>query len=93
VPAGSGWQIVDPSDRPLAHARETQARFALTRHAVVVGEIEVCRLTWTAGATAAGNEVEIEFLPGVDQYLDRALVMALAPVLEDRARNERRGKG
>lgn len=93
VPDASGWHILDASARLLAQARETRASFALTRHAVVVGEIELCRLTWTAGATAAGNEVEIEFLPGVDQHLDRALVMALAPVLEDRARNERRGKG
>jgi hypothetical protein len=93
VPDGPDWQIVDPLNQPLARASETHARFGQTRHAVVAKEIEVGRLTWTAGGTAAGNEVEVEFLPAIDQHLDRALLMALAPVLEDRARNARRGKG
>jgi hypothetical protein len=41
------------------------------------------------GATAASAEVQIEFLPASDGKLDRSLVIALAPLLEERTRRSR----
>jgi hypothetical protein len=89
VPHGSDWDIVDAQGRAVASVVETHAAFDRATYVVTAGNHEVCRLTWIGGMTIAG-EVEIEFLRAADRGIDRALPMALAPVLEDRARRARR---
>jgi hypothetical protein len=55
-----------------------------------VGPDILARLTWSLGATAAYSEVEIEFLPAVDAAFDRALAIALAPIVEHETRRSRK---
>jgi hypothetical protein len=52
-----------------------------------VGEQVVCRFTWAMqGLTAASAGLDVEFVSGSDAGFDKALAMALAPILEHKAR-------
>jgi len=56
-------------------------------YAAMVGEHEVCRFKWTLnGLSVASAELEVEFLPVNGVPFDRALALALAPILEQKAR-------
>ena len=90
VPRDADWEIQDGSGRTIGHAANYHVSYARATHVIAVGEREVCRLTWVAGATPAVGEVDIEFLPAGDRRFDRALAVALAPILEDDARRARR---
>jgi hypothetical protein len=89
LPHAADWQIVDAHERPVADAVQSSASFQQTTWVVSAGGEEWCRLVAVMGATAASAEVQIEFLPASDGRFDRSLVIALAPLLEERARRSR----
>ena len=45
--------------------------------------------TWAMqGLSVASAELDVEFLPGCDAFVDRALAFALAPLLEHKGRRK-----
>jgi hypothetical protein len=89
LPHAADWQIVDADERPIADAVQKSASFQQTTWVISAGGEEWCRLVAVMGATAASAEVQIEFLPASDDRFDRSLAIALAPLLEERARRSR----
>ena len=67
--------------------REAHAASRHHRYVVRVGDAEICRFSWHLGSRGALNpELEIEFAPDADGRLDRAVAIALGPLLEQQAR-------
>jgi hypothetical protein len=89
LPHAADWQIVDADERPVADAVQTSPSFQQTTWVVSAGGEEWCRLVAVMGATAASAEVQIEFLPPSDGKFERSLAIALAPLVEERARRSR----
>jgi hypothetical protein len=92
-PASPEWVILDASGTTVARVVEDRSGVGLIGYVATVGEHAVCRFTWAMhGLSVASAGLDVEFLPAAEGRLDRALAMALAPVLEHKARraNERR---
>ena len=89
LPHAADWQIVDADEQPVADAVQSSASFEQTAWLIAAGGEEWCRLVAVMGATAASAEVQIEFLPASVGRFDRSLAIALAPLLEERARRSR----
>jgi hypothetical protein len=89
LPHAADWQIVGPDERPVADVVQASASFQQTTWIISASGEEWCRLVAVMGATAASAEVQIEFLTASDGRLDRTLAVALAPLLEERARRSR----
>ena len=89
LPHAADWQIVDAAERPIADAVQSKASFHQTTWIITAGGEEWCRLVAVMGATAASAEVQLEFLPASDGRFDRSLAIALAPLVEERARRSR----
>ena len=90
VPQGDDWQIADGQGQVIAEVLQSSASFQQTVYTLAAGGQELCRLTAVMGATAASAEVQIEFLPAAVGRLNRSLAIALAPLVEERARRRRR---
>ena len=88
-PRGQDWEITDPSDALIARVLRETSR-DIVKFRAMIGETEVARFKWAlAGLTAASAELEVEFLPSANAghpSLDRLLVIAIAPILEQRSR-------
>jgi hypothetical protein len=91
MPYGSDWEIHDASGRLVSTVVRTAASFEREQYVMKLGADEVCRLTWVSVPPSATGEFDVEFLPTSGARLDRALPMALAPVLQRRARRGRHG--
>jgi hypothetical protein len=66
---------------------DEKAGIGFTSYVALVGERAVCRFTWSLqGLSVASAGLDVEFLPESDVQFDRALAIALAPILEHRAR-------
>jgi hypothetical protein len=92
-PASPEWVILDARGTTAARVVEDRSGVGLIGYVANVGEHAVCRFTWVMhGLSVASAGLDVEFLPAAEGRLDRALAMALAPVLEHKARraNERR---
>jgi hypothetical protein len=90
---GAGWEILDAGGTPLVHVAEEKAGLGFICYVAIAREEALCRFTWAMqGLTVASAALDVEFLPGSDGYFDRALAMALAPIVEHKARraSERR---
>ena len=93
VPRGADWELVDPSGDTIGRVLRTTGGPGIVGYAAMVGEHEVCRFKWTLnGLSVASAELEVEFLSVSGVPFDRALALALAPILEQKARlvSERR---
>lgn len=80
------WEVLDSRGEPMA---QVQAEIRIGRHRYVarVAGAEICRFSWHLGSRDALNpELEIEFAPDADGRLDRAVAIALGPLLEQDAR-------
>ena len=91
VRRSSDWELQDPAGQTLAYVLEVRAAAGSGTYVVrAAGQSpgpDVCRATWgKEGLTIHSAELQLEFLPGVDQYVDRALLMAITPILEQQAR-------
>ena len=86
-PVGSDWEVRDASGQPLAHVLEIEAGAGRARFVASAGAREICRFVWGfAGHTAASAEVQVEFMPGAEARIHKALAIVLGAVLEHRAR-------
>jgi hypothetical protein len=89
-PSRHDWDVVSISGDVVARVVRQQMVLAFTRYVADVAGIEVCRFTWTLGGISPSTtELEIEFLPECDRLFDRALAIAIAPLLEEQARRSR----
>ena len=89
-----GWffskvQLLDGQGQVIAEVLQSSASFQQTVYTIAAGGQELCRLTAVMGATAASAEVQIEFLSAAVGRLNRSLAIALAPLVEERARRRR----
>ena len=83
----SDWELQDSTGQTLAYVLEVRAAAGAATYVVRVGAQDVCRATWAKhGLTIHSAELQVEFVPGADLRLDRSLVMAIAPILEQQAR-------
>ena len=89
LPQGDDWHITDGLGRcwRMSCSRAPASIKPATPSRPL--EKNVCRLVAVMGATAASAEVQIEFLPASDGRLERSLAVALAPIIEERARRAR----
>jgi hypothetical protein len=81
------WVILDARGTAVARVVEDRSGVGLIGYVATVGEHAVCRFTWAMhGLSVASAGLDVEFLPAAESRLDKALAMALAPVLEHKAR-------
>lgn len=88
TPSGPDWEVTDPYGTPLVSVLRMRAGTLFASYVARAGERDACRFTWgTQGLTAFSAEMEVEFIPAAEPLLDRALLIALAPLLERQARS------
>ena len=86
-PSGPDWEILDRSGMLAARVVDEKAGIGFTSYVALAGDRAVCRFTWSLqGLSVASAGLDVEFLPESDAQFDRALAIALAPILEHRAR-------
>jgi hypothetical protein len=91
VPNGSDWEIRDASDATLARVLETEKGYASARYVARADGQDICRFVWGfLGLSAMSAELQIEFLPGAERRVSKAMAIVLGPILEDRARRASR---
>jgi hypothetical protein len=84
---GGDWHVLDRFRRPLAEVQEDETRKGYFRYSMRAGGVEVCRFTWAMqGLGVWSAEMDVEFCDAPTGRLDPAYAMALAPILEARAR-------
>jgi hypothetical protein len=87
VPSGREWDIVHGSGSLVARVREESTGVGPWTYVAVAGDREMCRFTWALlGLSVNSAEMDVEFLEGWDGRFDRVLAIALAPMIEHRAR-------
>jgi hypothetical protein len=85
--AAREWDIVHGSGNLVARVREESTGVGPWTYVAVAGDREMCRFTWALlGFTVQSAEMDVEFLEGWDGRFDRMLAIALAPMIEHRAR-------
>ena len=87
LPAGADWEIVHPSGDAIARVlRETAGR-GFAKYVAMIEQHEVCRFKWALhGLSVMSAELEVDCAGDGPARLDRALAIALAPILEQQAR-------
>ena len=87
MPAGSDWEVVHPSGDPIARVlRETAGR-GFAKYVAMIGQQEACRFKWALhGLSVMSAELEVDCAGDGPARLDRALAIAIAPILEQQAR-------
>jgi hypothetical protein len=87
VPSGREWDIVHGSGSLVARVREESTGIGPWTYVAVARDREMCRFTWALhGLSINSAEMDVEFLEGWDGRFDRVLAIALAPMIEHRAR-------
>ena len=87
VPARSDWEVVGTAGQTDMTIFEEHAGFRRAKFVAKIDGQEVCVFSWAiAGITVHSAVLDIEFLPGVDARFDRSLAIAIAPILEQKAR-------
>ena len=87
VPSGREWDILHGSGSLVARVREESTGVGPWTYVAVAGDREMCRFTWALhGLSVNSAEMDVEFLEGWDGRFDRVLAIALAPMIEHRAR-------
>jgi hypothetical protein len=87
-PNGPEWEVLDPNGILAARVVEEKIGIGLACFVARMAEQVVCRFTWSLqGLSVASAGLDVEFPPGSDDGFDRSLAMALAPILEHKARS------
>ena len=90
-PGGSAWEILDVRGGTIAEVVELTEGAGFARYVARAGDDDLCRFTWGfQGVTVHSAEMEVEFLSASNGRLDRAMAIALGPILEQRARRTSR---
>ena len=78
----------DASDATLARVVETEKGYASARYVAQADGKEICRFVWGfLGLSVLSAELQIEFLPGAERRVSKAMAIVLGPrkILEDGA--------
>ncbi len=89
IPQGSDWEIEDPYGNITGRVLCNASTFGPVKYRAFVGDSEVCHFKWAlAGLSTAAAQMEIVFSDGAPAAtsLDRGIVVAIAPILEQQAR-------
>jgi len=79
------WEVLDTRGRPIARVEPSSE--GAHRYVARAAGSDLCRYSWYLGSGGALNpELEIEFSPGADGRLDRAVLIGLGPLLERQIR-------
>jgi hypothetical protein len=88
---GGGWNVLDRFGRPLAQVQEEETRKGYFRYVMRVNDVKVCRFTWAMqGLGVWTAEMDLEFSGAGTGLIDPAYAVALAPILEAKARRTSR---
>jgi hypothetical protein len=86
-PRKPDWEIVNAAGDTIAEVVQTGQSPGDVTYVARVGDINVCRFHWAMhGLGVWTGELEVEFLTPADGPFDRALGIALAPLLEEHGR-------
>jgi hypothetical protein len=81
------WEIIGPLGNAIGRIEKVTGDVGLISYAAIVNEEIVCRFTWgMPGYLSHSSELEVEFLRGTHARFERAIMIALAPILEHKAR-------
>jgi len=84
---GAAWEIRDARTGAVARVIEEKTGPGFASYVARVGDRAVCTFNWAlGGASVASTGVDVEFHAGSDEHVDRALAIALAPIIEEKAR-------
>ena len=84
---GADWNVFDAFCRLIARVEEVETRKGYFRYGIRVDQTEVCRFTWAMhGLGVWTAEMDIEFFAATAGALDPVYALALAPILEAKAR-------
>lgn len=87
VPNWSEWKIVGPLDDLIGRVEKETGTAGFASYVAIVNDEIVCRFTWgMPGYLSHSSELEVEFPRGTQARVDRAFMIALAPILEHKAR-------
>lgn len=91
VSSGFEWEIRDSSGRTVAEVKAVRTGVGGSVFVATAGQQEVVRFVWGfAGMTAASAELQIEFLPGSEARVHKALAIVLGALLDHQARRASR---
>ena len=83
VPAGADWEVVHPSGDAIARVLRENAGRGFAKYVAMIGQHEACRFKWALhGLSVMSAELEVECAGDGPARLDRALAIAIAPILE-----------
>lgn len=88
-PRGADWQMSDGAGNLVGRVLSESNVRGPVKYRAYVGNAEVVRFKWAMeGFSTTSAQLEVEFLPSNSDAasLDRVLALALAPILEQRAR-------
>jgi hypothetical protein len=71
----------------IAATLQVPAVLASARYVAQADGEDICRFVWGfLGLSVLSAELQIEFLPGAERRVSKAMAIVLGPILEDRAR-------
>jgi hypothetical protein len=86
IPRGADWEIADPFGGHVARVLRDSGR-GFVKFRAMIGEEQVVTFKWTlAGLSTSSAQLEVEFFSSTTASLERILALAIAPILEQRAR-------
>jgi hypothetical protein len=86
-PSGREWEIVDGIGTSFGRIVEERSGIGYIAYVATVNGVAVCHFTWAMqGLTVTSSGIDVEFEPAADGTVDRAFLIAIAPVLEHAAR-------
>jgi hypothetical protein len=87
VPHGPQWDIVDPVGHSIGRVEKDNEAPGFASYVAIVNDEVVCRFTWgMPGYLSHSSELEVEFLRGTNAPFERAVMIALGPILEHKSR-------
>lgn len=87
MPAGADWEVVHPSGEAIARILRETAERGFAKYVAMIGQQEACRFKWALhGLSVMSAELEVDCAVDGPAQLDRALAVAIAPILEQQAR-------
>jgi hypothetical protein len=87
VPNLSAWEIIDPVAGSIGRIEKTTAGSGFATYRAIVREEVVTQFTWGMPVMLShGSELEVEFPSATNARFDRAFMIAVAPLLEEKIR-------
>lgn len=90
---GSSWEISKPTGEAIGEVVPVHLTIGFSTYVATAGGTEVCHYTWAYdGVMTFAAELSLRFVAGTEALLDRAVAVALAPLLERQVRRGGQGE-